>query len=211
MRTLCAHDSAQASCRCDTRVSSPRTKAPSSICFAPGGIRTPNPLVRSQVLYPLSYGRKGARRRRAWCGLSTARQSRVRLCRKPRARAGKRAQHSTAAAFFQTRYTGRMLGLCRKHCLLLASLAVVVTLLLGQVPALTHLSLAGSLCTVHWFGWPFGYVSGAPACLGTWSQLANYFGNGLLNVLLFFFLLRFGHNRLMHRRARNQLTGERRA
>ncbi len=24
---------------------------------APGGTRTPNPLIRSQVLYPLSYGR----------------------------------------------------------------------------------------------------------------------------------------------------------
>jgi hypothetical protein len=25
---------------------------------APGGIRTPDPLIRSQILYPLSYGRK---------------------------------------------------------------------------------------------------------------------------------------------------------
>lgn len=92
-----------------------------------------------------------------------------------------------------------MLGLCQKHCLLLASLAVAVTLLLGQVPALTHLSLGGSLCTVHWFGWPFGYVSSAPACLGTGSQLTNYFGNGLLNVLLFFTVLRLGHDRFLHR------------
>ena len=27
------------------------------MCGAPGGIRTPNLLIRSQMLYPLSYGR----------------------------------------------------------------------------------------------------------------------------------------------------------
>jgi hypothetical protein len=27
------------------------------LCGAPGGIRTPNLLIRSQMLYPLSYGR----------------------------------------------------------------------------------------------------------------------------------------------------------
>ena len=28
-----------------------------SILHTPGGARTPNPLIRSQMLYPLSYGR----------------------------------------------------------------------------------------------------------------------------------------------------------
>ena len=34
----------------------------SGVSGTPGGIRTPNLLIRSQMLYPLSYGRK-----RLWC------------------------------------------------------------------------------------------------------------------------------------------------
>ncbi len=30
---------------------------PAHKCGAPGGTRTPDPLIRSQMLYPLSYGR----------------------------------------------------------------------------------------------------------------------------------------------------------
>src|SRR5690554_4247287 len=33
---------------------------------APGGIRTPNLLIRSQMLYPLSYGRVATEGRRRW-------------------------------------------------------------------------------------------------------------------------------------------------
>ena len=33
------------------------TKHENRDCGAPGGIRTPNLLIRSQMLYPLSYGR----------------------------------------------------------------------------------------------------------------------------------------------------------
>jgi hypothetical protein len=35
---------------------------PARIVGAPGGIRTPDPLIRSQMLYPLSYGRAIFRR-----------------------------------------------------------------------------------------------------------------------------------------------------
>ena len=36
---------------------SPRGRKPALSCGAPEGIRTPNLLIRSQMLYPLSYGR----------------------------------------------------------------------------------------------------------------------------------------------------------
>ena len=35
----------------------------------PGGIRTPDPLVRSQMLCPLSYGRTDARESAIWSGV----------------------------------------------------------------------------------------------------------------------------------------------
>ena len=46
-----------------------RTRAGAAGCCygAPGGIRTPDHLIRSQVLYPLSYGRSAARWYRGPC------------------------------------------------------------------------------------------------------------------------------------------------
>ena len=35
----------------------PHAVKPAAACGAPGGIRNPNLLIRSQMLYPLSYGR----------------------------------------------------------------------------------------------------------------------------------------------------------
>ncbi len=39
------------------RTLNPKPRDKKSRLCAPGGIRTPNRLIRSQILYPLSYGR----------------------------------------------------------------------------------------------------------------------------------------------------------
>lgn len=93
-----------------------------------------------------------------------------------------------------------MLGLCTRHCTILILAAIAITVLTRWVPAPLHLPLAEPKgCVETWFGFPLGYWPSAQDCLSRWSYFFNYFANGLLNVLLFFFPLRWLHDRFWHR------------
>lgn len=94
-----------------------------------------------------------------------------------------------------------MLGLCTKHCTIFILIAMALTIGLQRVPAPLHIPAGGWGCEEQWFGVPFGYVSDIiTECLGAVEQFLNYFVNGLLNVLIFFFPLRLLHDRYWHRR-----------
>ncbi len=80
---------------------------------------------------------------------------------------------------------------------------MALTIGLQRVPAPLHIPVGGWGCEVQWFGAPFGYVNGnsieAAECLGAAERFLNYFVNGFLNVLIFFFPLRLLHDRFLHK------------
>ena len=51
-------------CRCQAAITPEALREKTASLSAPEGIRTPNLLIRSQMLYPLSYGRLVANDRR---------------------------------------------------------------------------------------------------------------------------------------------------
>lgn len=93
-----------------------------------------------------------------------------------------------------------MLGLCTKHCGWIALLAVGLNVALGSLAGGVHIPIGNQACAVDWRGLPFAWKPYDVLCPGQWQLLIAYLVNGLLNVFLFFFILRALHKPFLHRR-----------